>query len=87
MLRFGRSKYHCKPQIIVSAALSMAFSLGEFGASWMLSGIGNWVTLSTLTDQLMSRKLLSRVEVLLWCCYMLDVNDIDFIHYIRKIQR
>ena len=33
----------------------MAFSLGEFGASWMLSGIGNWVTLSTLTDQLMSR--------------------------------
>ena len=44
-----------KPQIIVSAALSMAFSLGEFGASWMLSGIGNWVTLSTLTDQLMSR--------------------------------
>ena len=44
-----------KPQIIVSAALSMAFSLGEFGASWILSGIGNWVTLSTLTDQLMSR--------------------------------
>lgn len=44
-----------KPQIIVACALSLAFSLGEFGASWMLSGIGNWTTLSTLTDQLMSR--------------------------------
>ena len=44
-----------KPQIVVAAALSMAFSLGEFGASWILLRSGAWDTLPVLVDQLMSR--------------------------------
>ena len=36
MQRFVRIKLPLlKPQIVVAAALSMAFSLGEFGASWI----------------------------------------------------
>ena len=41
--------------IIVSAALTMAFSLGEFGASWILVRSGSWDSLSVLVDQLMGR--------------------------------
>ena len=44
-----------KPQLVVAAALSMAFSLGEFGASWILLRSGAWDTLPVLVDQLMSR--------------------------------
>ena len=41
--------------IVVSAALTMAFSLGEFGASWILVRSGSWSSLSVLVDQLMGR--------------------------------
>lgn len=44
-----------KPQIVVASALSMAFSLGEFGASWVVLRSGSWDTLPILVDQLMSR--------------------------------
>lgn len=44
-----------KPYLVVAAALSMAFSLGEFGASWILLRSGAWDTLPVLVDQLMSR--------------------------------
>ncbi len=40
---------------IVAASLTLAFSLGEFGASWILVRTGSWDTLSILVDQLMSR--------------------------------
>jgi thiamine transport system permease protein len=54
--RFVRIKLPLlKPQIVVAAALSMAFSLGEFGASWILLRSGAWDTLPVLVDQLMSR--------------------------------
>jgi len=39
----------------VAASLTLAFSLGEFGASWILVRTGSWDTLSILVDQLMSR--------------------------------
>ena len=56
MQRFVRIKLPLlKPQIVVAAALSMAFSLGEFGASWILLRSGAWDTLPVLVDQLMSR--------------------------------
>ena len=45
-----------KPQLVVAAALSMAFSLGEFGASWLLVRSGSWDTLSVVVDQLMGRQ-------------------------------
>ena len=41
--------------IVVSAALTMAFSLGEFGASWILIRSGSWDSLSVLVDQLMGQ--------------------------------
>ncbi len=41
--------------LVVSGALTMAFSLGEFGASWILVRSGSWDTLSVLIDQLMSQ--------------------------------
>ena len=41
--------------IVVSAALTMAFSLGEFGASWILVRSGSWDSLSVLVDQLMGQ--------------------------------
>lgn len=41
--------------IVVSGALTMAFSLGEFGASWILIRSGSWSSLSVLVDQLMGR--------------------------------
>ena len=54
--RFFRIKIPLlKPQLVVAAALSMAFSLGEFGASWILLRSGAWDTLPVLVDQLMSR--------------------------------
>lgn len=54
--RFVRIKLPLlKPQIVVASALSMAFSLGEFGASWILLRSGAWDTLPVLVDQLMSR--------------------------------
>lgn len=54
--RFTRIKLPLlKPQLVVAAALSMAFSLGEFGASWILLRSGAWDTLPVLVDQLMSR--------------------------------
>ena len=54
--RFFRIKIPLlKPHLVVAAALSMAFSLGEFGASWILLRSGAWDTLPVLVDQLMSR--------------------------------
>lgn len=41
--------------LVVAGALTMAFSLGEFGASWVLIRSGSWDTLSVLIDQLMSQ--------------------------------
>lgn len=41
--------------LVVSAALTMAFSLGEFGASWILVRSGSWDSLSILVDQLMGQ--------------------------------
>ena len=40
---------------VVASSLTMAFSLGEFGASWLLVRSGSWDTLSVLVDTLMSR--------------------------------
>jgi len=40
---------------VVATSLTLAFSLGEFGASWILVRSGSWDTLSILVDQLMSR--------------------------------
>jgi thiamine transport system permease protein len=40
---------------IVASSLTLAFSLGEFGASWLLVRAGSWDTLSVLVDTLMSR--------------------------------
>ena len=40
---------------VVASSLTMAFSLGEFGASWLLVRAGSWDTLSVLVDTLMSR--------------------------------
>tara|TARA_Y100000766_G_scaffold102800_1_gene87999 strand:- start:8927 stop:10606 length:1680 start_codon:yes stop_codon:yes gene_type:complete len=54
--RFFRIKIPLlQPHLVVAAALSMAFSLGEFGASWILLRPGAWDTLPVLVDQLMSR--------------------------------
>jgi len=44
-----------KAPLVVAGALTMAFSLGEFGASWILVRSGSWDTLSVLVDQLMSQ--------------------------------
>ena len=40
---------------VVAGSLTLAFSLGEFGASWLLVRSGTWDTLSIVVDQLMSR--------------------------------
>ena len=40
---------------VVASSLTVAFSLGEFGASWLLVRAGSWDTLSVVVDQLMSR--------------------------------
>lgn len=55
-----RSWYHGKLMFlrgpaVVAGSLTLAFSLGEFGASWLLVRSGNWDTLSIVVDQLMSR--------------------------------
>lgn len=55
-----RSWYHSKLMFlrgpaVVAGSLTLAFSLGEFGASWLLVRSGNWDTLSIVVDQLMSR--------------------------------
>ena len=52
--------YHIKlpslsSSIVVASALALAFSLGEFGASWVLMRSGSWDTLSILVDSIMSR--------------------------------
>lgn len=44
-----------KNSLVVAATLSIAFSLGEFGASWILLRSGSWDTLPILVDQLMAR--------------------------------
>ena len=44
-----------KGSLVVAATLSIAFSLGEFGASWILLRSGSWDTLPILVDQLMAR--------------------------------
>ena len=41
--------------LVVSGSLTIAFSLGEFGASWILVRSGSWDTLSILIDQLMDQ--------------------------------
>ena len=40
---------------VVASSLTVAFSLGEFGASWLIVRAGSWDTLSVVVDQLMSR--------------------------------
>ena len=42
---------------VVAASLTLAFSLGEFGASWLLVRAGSWDTLSIVVDQLMGRPM------------------------------
>lgn len=56
----ARTWYHGKLMFmrghaVVAASLTMAFSLGEFGASWLLVRSGSWDTLSIVVDQLMGR--------------------------------
>ena len=56
----ARSWYHGKLMFlrgpaVVAGSLTLAFSLGEFGASWLLVRSGTWDTLSIVVDQLMSR--------------------------------
>jgi thiamine transport system permease protein len=41
--------------LAVSGSLTIAFSLGEFGATWILVRSGSWDTLSILVDQLMGQ--------------------------------
>ena len=55
-----RSWYHgtfmfLRGPAVVAGSLTLAFSLGEFGASWLLVRSGSWDTLSIVVDQLMSR--------------------------------
>ncbi|MBT61520.1 MAG: hypothetical protein CMA63_08245 [Euryarchaeota archaeon] len=55
-----RSWYHGKLMFmrghaVVAGSLTLAFSLGEFGASWLLVRSGSWDTLSIVIDQLMGR--------------------------------
>ncbi len=40
---------------VVAGSLTLAFSIGEFGASWLLVRSGSWDTLSVVVDQLMGR--------------------------------
>jgi len=42
---------------VVAGSLTLAFSLGEFGASWLLVRSGSWDTLSIVIDQLMGRPM------------------------------
>ncbi|MDA9828184.1 hypothetical protein N9C12_00660 [Candidatus Poseidoniaceae archaeon] len=42
---------------VVAGSLTLAFSLGEFGASWLLVRSGSWDTLSIVVDQLMGRPM------------------------------
>lgn len=56
----ARTWYHGKLMFmrghaVVAGSLTMAFSLGEFGASWLLVRSGSWDTLSIVIDQLMGR--------------------------------
>jgi len=44
-----------KGPVIVASALCLAFSLGEFGATWVLARTGDWTTLSILVDDLLGR--------------------------------
>ena len=41
--------------LAVAGSLTIAFSLGEFGATWILVRSGSWDTLSILVDQLMNQ--------------------------------
>jgi len=41
--------------LAVAGSLTIAFSLGEFGATWVLVRSGSWDTLSILVDQLMNQ--------------------------------
>jgi len=55
-----RSWYHgyfsfVRGPAVVASSLTVAFSMGEFGASWLLVRAGSWDTLSVVVDQLMSR--------------------------------
>lgn len=50
----SRLKFLLAP-LAVSGSLTIAFSLGEFGATWILVRSGSWDTLSILIDQLMSQ--------------------------------
>ena len=44
-----------RPSILVSAVFTVAMSLGEFGASWIVARFGSWDTLPVLIDQLRSK--------------------------------
>ena len=46
---------HLKNTIIVVIALSFAFSIGEFGASFLVVRFESWTSLSILVDVLLSR--------------------------------
>jgi ABC-type Fe3+ transport system permease subunit len=41
--------------LTMAASLCLAFSLGEFGATYLLIRVGSWDSLSIMTDQLLGR--------------------------------
>lgn len=43
------------PTFTVAASLALAFSLGEFGATYLMVRVGSWDSLSILVDQLLGR--------------------------------
>lgn len=46
---------HLMPTFTVAASLALAFSLGEFGATYLMVRVGSWDSLSILVDQLLGR--------------------------------
>ena len=83
--RFVRIKLPLlKPQLVVAAALSMAFSLGEFGASWILLRSGAWDTLPVLVDQVMSRpKYFQLVEPIAMATATVLMSDLPIVCYCK----
>lgn len=41
--------------LTMAASLCLAFSLGEFGATYLLIRVGSWDSLSIMVDQLLGR--------------------------------
>jgi ABC-type spermidine/putrescine transport system permease subunit II len=44
-----------KGPIFIAGIFTLAMSMGEFGASWVVTRFGQWDTLPVLIDQLRSR--------------------------------